>query len=151
MTALWNNRSMSVPHIKARRPLVPLFNELPAFLILIWKSSLPWHAFETALMLICYMLNCTFPLQALTEVVNYCAINKCSQSGLDCFLYEVTVIALMTIKPFTLSLPCVDHLRGCLIWREEGREEGVTTHRWVYVQKFRSVWCPSRKGLTRNY
>ena len=33
------------------------------------------------------MLNCTFPLQALTEVVNYCAINKCSQSGLDCFLY----------------------------------------------------------------
>ena len=102
-------------------------------------------------MLICYMLNCNFPLQALTEVVNYLLSISVFILALIVSCNEDIVTALMTIKPFTLSLPCVDHFRGCLIWREEGREEGLTTLRWVYVQKFRSVWCPSRKGLTRNY
>ena len=64
-------------------------------------------------MLICYMLNCTFPLQALTEVVNYSLSIIVFILALIVSCNEVTVIALMTIKPFTLSLPCVGHPRGC--------------------------------------
>ena len=44
---------------------------------------------------------------------------------------------------------------GLFTWREEGPVtrkilEGGTTLRWVYTQKFRSVWCPNIEGSKRN-
>ena len=45
--------------------------------------------------------------------------------------------------------------KGLFTWREEDpitRKilEGGSTLRWIYMQEFRSVWCPNIEGLRRK-
>ena len=131
--------------------------------MLLWKQQI-----QTPLRMNCMKTYGWWTIQVTTHVTSILVLkatgncwivtNRQNFSGQNCcfcHLLPLGMLVMIQERHTTTSVSTWTYMYGLFTWKDEDHStrkilEGRTTFRWVYMQKFWSVWCPSRKRSRMN-